>query len=273
MKLCYNFIMKILVKLVVILTLLISSVQAASFDVLVLPSDLLNTKENYYGFDEVSEIIANDIINDFNSTNGEIKSPDLFKVREKINQNTNLKTLTSNTLKKYKQNNSIDYQSLKEIDKEFSCNSVLLISSYVTTNKNSLRRSLWEILDLSTSFNTEYPYKLETSIVLIDTINDIVMWSNHYSTKIGANDNSFEAKNYAQANEKLEQIKLYSEKIVSKSASQNIILRFFPKSLRTLNKDIDNSDGGALKFERKIPQQPKETVPDDDFFGDMIYDI
>ena len=265
--------MKILIRLIIIFTFLISSVQAVTFDVLVLPADLLNEKENYYGFDEVSEIVANDIINDFNSSGGKIQSPNLFEVRQKINQNQNLKTLTANTLKKYNRDNAVDYQALKEINKEFSCNSVLLISVYVTTNKNSLKRGLWEVLEVSTAFNTEYPYKLETSIVLIDTINDIVMWSNHYSTKIGSNDNIFEAKNYAQANEILSKIRLYSEKIVAKSASQNIILRFYPKSLRTLDKKIDNSDGGALKFDRTIPQQPKEHTQDDEFFGDMIYDI
>ena len=57
--------MKILVKLFLILVFLISSVQAVSFDVLVLPADLFNSKENYYNFDEVSEIVANDIIYEF----------------------------------------------------------------------------------------------------------------------------------------------------------------------------------------------------------------
>ena len=64
--------MRILVKLVIIFSLLISSVQAVTFDVLVLPADLLNTKENYYGFDEVSEIFASDIIHNFNSSNGKM---------------------------------------------------------------------------------------------------------------------------------------------------------------------------------------------------------
>ncbi len=266
--------MKILVKLIVIFSLLISSVQAVTFDVLVLPADLLNSKENYYGFDEVSEIVASDIINDFNLSNGKIKSPDLYEVRAKISQDSTLKTSISNTLKKYNTDNSVDYKALKDIGKDFSCKSVLLISSSVTTNKNSLKRGIWEVLEISTAFNAEYPYRLETSLVLIDTLNDIVMWSNHYSTKIGANDNSFEAKNYAQANEILNKIRLYSKNIVAKSASQNIILRFFPKSVRTIDKsNLDNSNGGALKFDRNLPQAPLEPSENNQFYGDMIYGI
>ena len=240
--------MKLVIKFLVICSLLISSVQAVTFDVLVLPTDLVNSKENYYGFEEVSEIIAEDIINDFNSSNGKIQSPELYEVRNKMTQDAALKTLITNTLKKYDRD-SVDYKALKEIGKNFSCKSVLLVSSSVITNKNSLKRGLWEVLEVSTAFNLEYPYRLDTSMVLIDTVNDIVMWSNRYSTKIGTN-------------------------IAAKSASQNIILRFYPKTLRTINKEFDNSDGGALKFDRTIPQQPaKNESPDEEFFGDMIYGI
>lgn len=265
--------MKIFAKLFIIVSLLISSAQAVTFDVLVLPADLTNSKENYYGFEEVSEIVASDIISDFNSSNGKIQSPDLFDVRQKINKDINLKNLISATLKKFHTSESIDYQALKKISKDFSCNSVLLVSSSVITNKNSLKRGIWEILEVSTAFDINYPYRLETSVVLLDTVNDIVMWSNHYSTKIGSNTNTFEAKNYAQATEILTKIRQYSEKIVAKSASQNIILRFYPKSVRTLDKQINNSDGGALKFDKTIPQQPSTQAPDEEFFGDMIYGI
>ena len=99
------------------------------------------------------------------------------------------------------------------------------------------------------------------------------MWSNHYSIKIGGNDNTFEAKNYAQANEILNKIRVYSKKIIAKSTSQNIILRFYPQSLRTINKEIKDSDGGALKFDKTIPDNPKQEIPEDEFFGDMIYGI
>ena len=59
--------MKTFAKILLILALLTSFAQAITFDVLVLPADIFNTKENYYGFEEVSEIVANDIIKDFKS--------------------------------------------------------------------------------------------------------------------------------------------------------------------------------------------------------------
>ena len=171
-----------------ILFLLTSVAQAVTFDVLVLPSDLFNTKENYYGFDEVSEIVANDLIKDFNSSNGKIKSPDLYDVRIKLNKSSDLKQSTNTLLKRYKDSNKLDYPSIKKVGNYFNCKSVLIVSSSVVTNKNSIKRSLWEILNISSVFDIYYPYRLETSIVLLDTVNDLVMWSNNYSTKIGTND-------------------------------------------------------------------------------------
>ncbi len=250
-----------------------SCANAITFDVLVLPADILNTKENYYYFDEVSEIIAGDIIKNFNSTDGKIKSPDLYEIRAKLNHNTGLKTTISDMLQKYKDTGKLDYAAIKKIGDNFTCKSVLIVSSYAVTNKNSLKRSIWEVMDISTAFDISYPYRLETSIVLLDTVNDLVMWSNSYSAKLGSNDNMFIAKNYAQADAELEKIKLYSKSIVAPSASQNITLRFFPKAVRPADQNVEDNDGGALRYERTLPEKPKDNNDNEIYSGDMIFEI
>lgn len=266
--------MKTLAKILLILALLTSFAQAITFDVLILPADIFNTKENYYGFEEVSEIVANDIIKDFNSSDGKVKSPDLYEVRTKLNQNSDLKQITTNLLNKYQTTNKLDYAAIKKVGNSFNCKSVLIVSSSAVTNKNSIKRSVWEILNISSVFDISYPYRLETSVVLLDTVNDLVMWSNNYSTKIGANDNIFTAKSYAQANEELEKIKLYSQTVVTPSATQNIILRFFPKAIRPIDTKVDENNGGALRFERTIPEKPKKDDKNTEpFYGDMIFGI
>ena len=72
--------MKILVKLFIIFCFL--TVPSYAHDILVLPADLLQTKENYYSFDEPSEIIANDIIKEFNKTNGKKVPRQRWSMRE-----------------------------------------------------------------------------------------------------------------------------------------------------------------------------------------------
>lgn len=266
--------MKSLVKVLMVFLLLITSAQAVTFEVLVLPVDILNKKENYYGFDEVSQIVAADIIKDFNNSGGKIKSPDLYEVSAELEKNPQLKEKVLKTLDKYKNSKSIDYAAFKTIGNNFSCKSVLIVSSFAVTNKNSLKRGVWEVLDISSAINASYPYRLETSVVLLDTVNDLVLWSNNYSAKLGSNSNFFAAKNYAQANAEYEKIKLYSQTVVAPGASQNIMLRFFPKSVKPVLREIKEDSGGALRYERNLPEMPKDKMkPRENFYGDMIYGI
>lgn len=267
--------MRVFAKIIIILSFLFSTANAATFDVLVLPADLLQVKDNRYGFLEPSEIFANDIIKNFNSSNGKVKSPYLNEVRTKLNQNPQLKQTAQTALKTFKDTNKIDYKAYKKLGEDFSCKSVLLITSSVTTNKNSLKRGIWEVLEISSGFNISYPYRLETSVVLLDTVNDIVMWSNSYSSKLGDNSNYFSARNVNEASEEYEKIKLYSKNVLALSATQNMMLRFFPKTIRPITRDIEDNSGGALRFERTLPEKPKEydLKPREDFYGDMLYGI
>ena len=266
--------MKAFVKILVILAFLISPVHAAAVDVLVLPADLLSTKENYYNFDEMSEIIANDIIKNFNRLNGKIKSPTLYDIREKLNSNKELKNSAQNALDEYKKTKKIDSGAFKNIGTNFSSNYIVLVTSSAVTNKNSVKRGVWEILEICSDFDIIYPFRLETSVVLLNTENNIVIWSNNYSMKLGDNGNVFTAKNYLQAAEWHEKLKMYSKDIAAPAASQNITLRFFPKAVRPIEIQTDTNSGGALKFDKKIPQQPKQKNQDNnEFYGDMIYGI
>lgn len=271
MRLCYNLIMKKIFLLFILLLILGIQSYAAGYNVLVLPADLLNTRENYYNFEEVSEIVSNDVIKNFNESKGKIVSPDIYTVRSLLNQNYSQKTDLANALAKFKATGAVDFDTLKLAGSLFNTKYILLISSSVVTNKNSLKRSVWEVLEIATDCDVTYPYRLETSVVLIDVSNNSVMWSNNYSTKLGANDNIFAAKNYAQANGEYEKMKLYSKVIVSPSASQNIVLRFYPKTINPVETKVEDT-GGALRYDKRLPEKPKmrENIP---YTGDMLFEF
>jgi len=253
-----------------------SAANSDSIAVLVLPVDFEEKKENYYAFSEASEIFAQDIIKNFNKT-GKINSPDLYEIRQKFTQNADIRNLTVNALKKYKTGN-IDYVSFAKISEEFSTNFILIISSSVVTKETSVKRGIWEILDISSVFNISYPFKLETGALLIDTRNDIIMWSNVYTKNITNKAEYFTAQNYAQANAHLENLKMYSKDIISQDISQNIILRFFPKTINPIDirsNDDNSAGGGALRFNKLIPQtkiDKKESNIGPDNYGDLIFE-
>ena len=274
MRLCYNKFRKILLKLTVIFSLLVNSAFALTFDVLVVPADILRTKENYYGFSEVSEIIANDLIRDFNLTNGKIKSPDLYTLKTDINGDEKLKNAMSEALSLYKTSGKIDYNAFKILSEHFACKSILLISSYAMTDKSSSKRGVWEVLEVSSAFENSLPCRLETSIVLLDNVNNLVMWSNLYTMKLGNNTGKFVARSFSEANEIYEKIRLYSKTVLAPSASQNIVLRFFPKSVRPIMREVNENSGGAIRFEKNLPEKPKKYEPQkEEFYGEMIYGI
>ena len=94
--------MKLFIKILLVIFLMFqSSVFAKTFDVLVLPADLLVDNQNYYGFDEVSKIIADDVISLFMAGSG-INSYDLYEVRQKLASNSDLKNTVSSALLKCK---------------------------------------------------------------------------------------------------------------------------------------------------------------------------
>lgn len=278
--------MKILARVILFLMFLIPlKAEAVTFNVLVLPADLMKVCGNYYCFDEVSNIMADDVINYFNGSPG-IVSPTLYTVRAKLNANPPLKSQAVNVLKKYNYNErNLDFATLKVLSDAFSAKSVLLISSTVKTDKSNVKRSLWEVLELSSSFGIVYPYTLSTDAVLVDTVNGLVMWSGHYTRKAGNNNNEFWAKSSSQAESKLEQIKYYSKNISAKSIAQNVTLRFFPKTANTL--PVTNSSEPVpirpffkINTPADVPETSShtKTVPEvsdgeEGTYGEMIYGL
>ena len=275
MILCYNeYMKKIFLVFFWLILIFIQPVYANNFDILVLPSDILNQKENYYYFENVEEIIANDLVIRFNNSNKKTKCLTTDQIIKKLNSNEEIKKLTQKSLDQYKNTNKLDYNALNKICKYFDCDLVLIIKSFVNTEPNFYNRNIWEVLEISSAFDTSYPYKLNTSIVLIDAPNNLLIWSNNYCLKLGNNSNQFKAENYAEANEVLEKIKIYSKQIVSLSAFQNIILRLYPKSISPLKQEIHENNGDILRFDKNIPQNTDYNKPEnDDFYGEMIYGI
>ncbi len=277
---CYNKIMKNLFKVLLALLLFVPlKASAVTFNVLVLPADIENVCNNYYCFDEVSNIIAEDVIDNFSKTPA-IQAPSLDLVRAKLNANPALKTTTINTLRKFNKAGNIDMPAIKNISNEFSAKSVLLISTSAMTKKSNLRRSVWEVLDLSSGFDIVYPFEMDTNAVLLDTVNGLVMWSGNLTKKLGNNNNEFKAKTPSAAYAKLEQIKLYSKAIAAGNISQNVTLRFFPKTANPVVAPKSTENVSPVSFPKVNPSTPVMPAKMDDIkginegdFGEIIYGL
>ncbi|MBR1425171.1 hypothetical protein IJ579_06375 [bacterium] len=219
-----------------VLVLILTPIKTWSvqFDVLVLPTNLFEVCDNYFCFPEASEIVAQDVVNNLNSYKN-IQANNIAYIRSVLNKNTELKNKTKSMLDNYKNFNKVDFETLKILSDTFGGKSTLLISSYSTTDKSTIKRDLWDILELSSAFKFTYPFELKINTVLTDNINGIIMWSGHYTKNVSDSNGHFSASNQAQAISQFEKIKDYSKNNVSQNISQNVHLRFFPHEVRTIN--------------------------------------
>lgn len=248
----YNRSMKNLLKIFwVILGFLVTlpAYSFVSFNVVVLPTDLFKVCENYYCYPELSNIIAQDVINNFNAT-GRINSPSLYYMRSFLEQNPEVKKQVASVITRYNNDKSMDFAAMKIISKAFKANSLLIISNNVPVNGEYVTRNIWEMLVLSTDFDISYPYETVTNVTLTDTVNDLVMWHDVYKKKISDGNDNFKAPNSSDAYAKLEFFRMYSKDILSKIISQNIYLRFFPKMVEPQPMVEDMKPEGAyFRFE------------------------
>ncbi len=263
--------------LFLICIMLIPAAKAVTFNVVVLPADILKVCENYYCYPEVSEIIADDLVNYFNST-GKIKSPTVTEIRRTLSQNPNIKTAVKAAADKFNSRGNIDFPAMKQLARLFSANSVLLISNSVSVEDSTVKRSVWEILELSSGLNISYPYTMETDAVLLDTANDLVMWRGGYTKNLNSSDGSFTAQKASESYAKYAYIQSYSEDLLSNVIAQNVILRFFPKTVSpVLNKNTDiKPSGNFFRYESTNPAAKKledEEEPLEHEYGEMIYGL
>lgn len=224
---------------------------AVQFDLLVLPTNLFSVCDNYFCFPEVSEIVAEDVIYNLKQYPN-INTPALADVRAKLYSNSILKTKTENILNKFEETDRIDFQALQEIAKEFNVKSILLISCYAINDKTTLRRNLWDVLEISSAFKISYPFELKTNAVLTDMVNNIVMWSGKYTKSVSDTFGYYSAANQTQAMSQLEKIKQYSSGSISQTISQNVFMRFFPRDVRTFT---------VKKTEQEMDAEPKKFIP------------
>lgn len=246
--------MRALLKLLFLIFILVFAplkAHAVQFDLLVLPTNLFSVCDNYFCFPEVSEIVAEDVIYNLKQYPN-INTQTLADVRAKLYSNSVLKTKTENILNKFEETDRIDFQSLQEIAKEFNVKSILLISCYAVNDKTTLRRNLWDVLEISSAFKISYPFELKTNAVLTDMVNNIVMWSGKYTKSVSDTFGYYSAANQTQAMSQLEKIKQYSLGSISQTISQNVFMRFFPREVRTFT---------VKKTEQEMETEPKKFIP------------
>lgn len=249
--------MKIIFKIIFIIFFMsIQPCIAANYKILVLPDNIFCEHRDYFIFPESAELIATDIVNYFNQTS-RLSAPDISYVKNTIESNSSLKKETMIFLTKYKNNYTINFNTVSRLATKFKTSQVLLITTSLDTQNYILRRTLWDFLNIPGATVTDPAYRLSTQVTLIDANNKIILWQENYQKLISSRENRIIADSFSPATEQLEKIKKYSTRFLSPQITQEVQLALFNiNEYSDLNKNPEIVKPQAISVDKlKIDSQ------------------
>lgn len=247
--------------LVMFLMLIGLAASAQSDNIFVLPLYMSEQNSNAYSFDTASEIVAEEIIQNFLLGNT-IDTTRLDRVKALLANNSTVKEVGV----KFNKTGLIDFEKLSKSVTDPSADKLLLVVSFVEDEKG-LRLGVWDTLKLASDFQIDYPYVLTTKTVLVDSKEGVAIWQKTYKMPLASNKKPFIAQNYSKAAEQYEKIRSFSKNIIAKDVEQNLSVRLKSRSIdfaSNLGKNSNVDEGVGLKYYKKgIPVKitpPAETM-------------
>lgn len=263
----YNVFMKRFLALLVIFFIGLNS-WAKAPDVLVLPLFMTSAQTaNVYGFETVSEIVATELMQNFNRSK-KIVSDDWQTVKTVYQNDFEIGQIAQT----YKTKGLIDFDRLVNATKKVPADYVLLTIAYVA-DKNQQILDAWDVMSLSSDFGVGLDYDLTTKIILVDKMDGVVVWQKTYTTPLSSGNKPFLAKNYSQAVEQYQKISSYLKNIVVKDVEHNLMLKFYPKQIdfsKNINRSQATQEGVGLKYYKKMVPLTKITQPSESFEQQLL---
>ncbi len=231
-------------------------------EIFVLPL-YMTTPQNHnsYGFETVSEIVADDIIRAFLLGN-KINSTRLEAVKSLLANDS----YVSQAGEKYRKTGLIDLEKISVATKATPVAKTLLVASFIE-DKNGIKQDPWDVLKLASDFGIDYPYVLTTKVILLDNKESVALWQKSYSMPLASNKKSFTAQNFSKAADQYEKVRSFSKNIIAKDVEENLVLRLNSKSIdfsKNITKTPESAEGVGLKYyKRGIPVKitpPAETL-------------
>ena len=229
---------------------------AEQYKVLVVPDNIVTENEavDSYIYHATSEFFANEVINILNQTDF-IKSPTVSEERKLLKSDASVMIPAKNLTTKFKTSYNIDFVQLKKVATKSQSRYVLLLTSSIDSENYILRRTLWDLLNIPGATVVDPAYKINTYAVLVDTQNNIVLWSNTFYKTISVVENRIITRGPSPQTEQLSKIRDYSRMLCPEIA-QNVKLKVLPpqnynKESNQIYYDMGNFDNVFTKKYRR----------------------
>lgn len=235
---------------------LMPCVMAEQFRVLVIPDNIVKENEavDSYIYNATSEFFANEVINILNKTDY-IKSPTVSDERKVLKNNPSYMIPARNLTNRFKTSYNIDYAQLRKLANQAKARHVLLLTSSIDSENYILRRTFWDFLNIPGATVVDPAYKINTYAVLVDTQNNVVLWSNTFYKTISVVENRIITRGPSPQTEQLQKIRDYSRMICPEIA-QNVQVNVLPsdvyaKETHQVYYDMGNFDNVFTKKYRR----------------------
>lgn len=226
------------------------------YKVLVIPDNIVteNIAVDSYIYNATSEFFANEVINILNQTDY-IKSPTVSDERQLLKNNPSYIISARNLTNKFRTSYNIDYPLLRKIATQAKARYVLLLTSSIDSENYILRRTFWDFWNIPGATVIDPAYKINTYAVLIDTQNNVVLWSNTFYKTISVVENRIITRGPSPQTEQLQKIRDYSRMLCPEIA-QNVQLKVLPpetysKETNQIYYDMGNFDNVFTKKYRR----------------------
>ena len=265
--------MRDLLKLLIVgaIILFSSQVYAEEYKVLVLPDNIVteNLDVDSYIYDP-TEFFADGIITILDETDFIATKP-VSDTREILKKEASLYIPTKNMTNKFKTTYNIEYPTVRKLAQKFGTRYVLLLTSTVDAQNYILRRTWWDFFNIPGASVIDPAYKINTYAVLVDTKNNLSVWSDTYYKTISVCENRIITRGPSPQTEQLAKIKDYSRYICPQIA-ENVQKAVLPSSVyskesKQIYYDMGNIDNVFTKKYRhlgheynKVFNKDKETI-------------
>lgn len=247
-------------------------VNAEEYRLLVIPDNIVNENDavDSYIYNATSEFFANEVVNIINNTDF-IKAPTVSETRYLIKNSPENIIPVRNLTYKYKTSYNIDFLTLKKIAQKNNAKYVLLITSSIDSENYILRRTTWDVLNIPGASVIDPAYKISTYATLINTDNNLILWSDTFYKTISVIENRIITRGPSPQTEQLQKIRDYS-RILCPEIAQNVQEKILPpevlaKESKKIYYSIGNFDNNFTKKYRhwgkeskKVYNETKENV-------------
>lgn len=231
-------------------------VSAEQYKVLVIPDNIVTENEavDSYIYNAAAEFFANEVVNILNQTDY-IKAPTISEERKLLKSNPSYMIPARNLTNRFKTSYNIDYVQLKKIAAKSQARYVLMLTSSLDSENYILRRTLWDFLNIPGATVVDPAYKISTYAALVDTQNNVVLWSNTFYKTISVVENRIITRGPSPQTEQLQKIRDYSRMLCPEIA-QNVQLKVLPpdiygKESNQIYYDMGNFDNVFTKKYRR----------------------